>query len=268
MSLRLLACLLVVGPLGGFLTGAAIESVTADTGTAWPPAHQAEAGAQPGVGTDGADRVEGTDRVDGAAVTATGVLTADGDDRYVVATSEDSTIVSAPPSNAGGNLRLALWRDAVAASADHESCATFRAVDHRQQPGIALRIRSGGGRTRAITVTKNIWADAHWVFNVHVMDSGAAEPLRLIGTADLAATFLLPGGRVHPYPWRMCARVDAGIVRFVAWPAGGPRPDWSDRSHGGAAVLPAGWGEPGRPGLYVGHLPPGTAVEYGQPRAG
>jgi hypothetical protein len=157
---------------------------------------------------------------------------------------------------------VAFWWGADAPSADHESCATFRAVDHGQQPGVALRIRSGGGRTRAITVTENLWGDAHWLFNVHVMDSGAVEPVRQVGSADLAATFLLAGDQVRPYPWRMCARVDADLVRFVVWPADEVRPDWADPAHGGSATLPDGWEGPGRPGLYAGHLPPGRAVEF------
>jgi hypothetical protein len=192
----------------------------------------------------------------------TGVLTPDGGDTYDVGSGEGVAVIEAPGSNTGTNLRTVLWRDTDTVSADQQSCATFDSADPDQQPGIALRIRSAGGRTQAITVTKNVWFGYYARFNVHVMDSAATEPYRQIGSVDLSSTFLLPDGGVRPYPWRMCALVVGDTVRFVAWPASETPPAWDDPAYGGSARLPAGWQAPGRPGLYAGHLQAGHSLEY------
>lgn len=195
-----------------------------------------------------------------AATLRTGALTADGTDRYDVRMAGDELIVSAPASNVAGNLRVALWNDADPVTPDHLASATFVARDHRQQPGLALRVRSDGGRTRAITVTKNIWGRAYWRFNVHVMDSAAPEPFRQVGAFDLAPRLLTPGGRARPYPWRMCAEVRGATLRFLVWTPWGPAPRWDDPAAGGQVALPPGWDAPGRPGLYAGHLPAGRTL--------
>src|SRR5690606_24005126 len=94
-----------------------------------------------------------------------GVLTPDTshpDDRYDIDLDENTGLIttSAPATNGGGNLRMAFWRKADAASVDQQSCATWVDRDPTtiQQQGAALRIRREGDRTRAITVTQNVWA--------------------------------------------------------------------------------------------------------------
>jgi hypothetical protein len=248
--LRLAAHALTTGAAGA-LGGWAYTAVAADqlTGLA------ADSGRQAGA-------VPEAPWVTSAAALRTGVLTADGGDRYDIVTAGHLTTVSAPESNLSGNLRVALWRDAEPPSADHQVTATFVADDHEQQPGLALRIRSDGGRTRAITVTKNIWMEAYWVFNVHVMDSAAPEPFRQVGSLDLASRFLSDGGRPQPYPWRMCAEVHGATLRFLVWTPWAGAPRWGDATSGGQMTLPAGWDAPGWPGLYTGHLPAGRTLGY------
>jgi hypothetical protein len=192
----------------------------------------------------------------------TAVVTPDGDDKYGVSGTGDAALVAAPVGNAGSNLRMVLWRDTDAVSADQQSCATFEGSGHDQQPGIALRIRSTGGRTQAITVTKNVWHGFYGWFNFHLMDSAALEPFRHFGSADLSAALLLPDGSPRPYPWRMCALVVGDLVQFVAWPEAEPQPAWGDPTRGASARLPAGWDAPGRPGVYVAHLRAGQVIAY------
>lgn len=197
-----------------------------------------------------------------ATALRTAALTPDGGDRYDVVTDGDRVAVSAPASNGGGNLRVVLWRATEPASIDHSAAATFVADDHQQQPGLALRIDSGGSRTRAVTVTKNIWGRAYWTFNVHVMDSAAPEPFRQIGSFDLSERLRTPDGLARPYPWRMRAQVIGTTVRFSVWTPWEAPPGWDDRARGGQVVLPPGWDAPGRPGLYAGHLPAGRSLSY------
>lgn len=195
-----------------------------------------------------------------------GVLTPDTnhpDDYYVIDLDEQSGVITtaAPATNTGGNLRMAFWRRADPASLDQQSCATWAERDPSsiQQQGAALRIRRDGGRTRAITITQNIWAGARWVFNVHVMDSappgGGGATFTFVDSAEVS----LPPDDT---PLALCARVIGDQVDFLVWPAGAARPAWGTPGAGGSATLPAGWAEPGIPGLYIGHLVSGERVGF------
>lgn len=186
------------------------------------------------------------------------------DDIYGLTVSDGVVTAAAPSSNTGGNMRVVFWRAADAATTDQESCATWTAADQNQQPGIALRAHQIDTGVRVITVTKNVWLAGYSIFNVHVMDSNnALEPYVQIGGQDLAglrnSPFLYD---VKPYPWRSCARVVGSILSLKVWPTAEPEPAWNDPSYGYSVTLPDGWGDPGRPGSYIGHLPPGGSLQH------
>jgi hypothetical protein len=195
------------------------------------------------------------------------VLTPESDDSYGVGMSPTGTFAYAPPSNRGGNSRIAFVRAADAPSRDQETCATWAAQsDAFNQQGAALRVSVQPGARRAITVTKNIAFGAHWVFNVHVWDSRTVPMFHHIAKFDLGPVFR-PFGVEVPLPWSLCARAVGGIVQFVAWRAGQPRPGWGDPNQGGSVLLPPGWETPGVPGWYVGHLRPGDISWFVSPNA-
>jgi hypothetical protein len=194
------------------------------------------------------------------------LLTPDGKDIYGITVANGVTTVAAPASNTGGNTRVAFWRASDTASVDQETCATWVAGEGTwYQPGLALRVRTSPERTTAITITNNIVFGARWGFNVHVMDSGTSELFRKIGGFDLTEVFR-PGGpsstAVPPLPWRICGRVVGSTVSFIVWPLTHAQPAWSDVRYGGSVTLPAGWGQAGLPGSYIGHLEPGDVMSF------
>jgi hypothetical protein len=188
------------------------------------------------------------------------VVTPERRDAYSVDGERDATVVAAP-TNTGLDTRMSFVRRADPVARDEQSCATWtnQGAGWNQQ-GAVLRARElPDGTRRGVLVTKNIWMNAHWIFNVHVWDTSTFEVFQPIAHFDLAETFR-PGGQVLPLPWSMCARVVGEVVSFIVWPANGPRPAWNDPRYGGSVRLPAGWSEPGRAGWYAGHLGPGHAV--------
>jgi hypothetical protein len=197
-----------------------------------------------------------------------GILTPEHADHYGLTLANGTVTAAAPTSNQGSNTRVAFWQAADQRSVDHQSCSTWvDAHSDLQQQGAALRIRTAAatGRTKAITVTNNIFYQARWVFNVHVMDSAMNPRFRQIASFDLSQVFR-PGGpstfNVPPYPWRMCARVVGDTLSFIVWPLTHAEPSWNDPRYGGSVVLPAGWGLEGTPGWYIGHLAPGDSVGF------
>jgi hypothetical protein len=201
---------------------------------------------------------------------AKGALTPEGNDVYNLSRSGTVVTASAPAGNRGSNTRLGFWRAPDQDSADQQTCSTWtQAPDGLQQQGAVLRVRSTQARTTAITVTQNIYYGAWWVFNVHVMDSAAAQPFHQIGTFDLGGVFRsgdpeAPETLGSPdYPWRMCARAVGNVVSFMVWPLSDPRPAWNDTRYGGSVRLPAGWSTAGDAGWYVGHLEPGRSSSFG-----
>jgi hypothetical protein len=195
-----------------------------------------------------------------------GILTPDGNDTYALTVTGDIVKITAPTTNTGGGTRAAFWRTADPSSANHESCGTWISYGSKgRQQGAVLRARSANGRTTAITVTNNVTFGARWGFNIHVMDSGAADPYHKIGGFLLEEVFR-PNGpgttAVPPHPWRMCARVVGSVVSFIVWPLTHPEPAWDDPRYGGSVTLPSGWGASGKPGWYIGHLDPGDAAGF------
>jgi hypothetical protein len=190
-----------------------------------------------------------------------GLLTSEADDDYAVTVEGDVTVVAAPATNVGANSRVAFWEAGTAAVADQLSCVAWTEGDHTVQQGVALRIRAEAERTTAITVTKNIWAGVFFDVNVHVMDSSADSPHRMIHGMTLGEV-LAWRGEPAPGPWHLCARVEGDHLSFKAWPADESEPPWMDGRHGGGVVLPAGWDRAGVPGWYAGHVGPGGSITY------
>jgi hypothetical protein len=196
-------------------------------------------------------------------------LTSDHADTYGIdLPGSDRASVHASPSDVGGNTRVVFWRPGDGAGTDMESCATWTSdAGRHDQEGAALRVHEVTGGVKAITVTKNIVFGANWIFNVHVWDTSRSPVATQIGDFDLASVFF-PNQQLVALPWTMCARVVGATVSFVVWPASEPRPAWNDPTHGGSVTLPAGYGDPGAVGWYVGHLAADDRAEYADLRAG
>lgn len=201
-----------------------------------------------------------------------GVLTADGSPLYRVATAGRVLQVTAPDAGtvvpASGNLRMAIVDDAADVSVDQRSCVSWGALRGAwDQPGLALRVRTEGSRTRAIVVTNNVMFLARWTFNVHLADSAADEPMPLIGRVALGASMSDPSGGLAPYPWRLCARVRGTTLELKAWSLVDTptEPAWGDPDHSDTVEVPAAWVAAGRPGVYVGHLAIGTTLDLTDP---
>jgi hypothetical protein len=189
-------------------------------------------------------------------------LTRDGNDQYLLDRSGAGATVTAPPTNAGDNTRAVFFPQRAASTTDGEACATWISESTwSAQEGVALRIATDGGRTRAITVTKNIFAGATWIFNVHVWDTGVFPPLAQVGSVDLGAVLSRDTWPL-PLPWRLCARTDGAVVELKAWRPGEGEPGWSDRRHSGVVRVDPQWVYAGKAGWYVGHVPPGGTVEF------
>jgi hypothetical protein len=184
------------------------------------------------------------------------VLTADGADRYTFVEAP-ANMVSAGLQSEHGNLRQAFWPSSNPNVYDSQSCAIWAAqTGQLDQQGALLRITQSNGRTRAISVTKNVFYNATWIFNFHVWDTSWSTPYQQFGSTNLQS-LLYRNGVVTPLPWHFCARVIDNTVEFKVWTATELEPAWGDPSHGGRATLPSGWYFPGKAGWFVGHL--GTA---------
>jgi hypothetical protein len=191
------------------------------------------------------------------------VLTADGSGTYRFTSLPANTAVTSLDSGTGGNLREAFWPADNPIVPDSESCAIWGAqTGTLSQQGAALRIVQNGSRVRAITVTKNIFYNATWIFNFHVWDSSQSPAFTSFGSKDLSA-LLVHAGVVTPLPWHFCARVIGSKVEFKVWPVAEPlEPAWGDPTHGGSATLPAGWGASGKAGWFIGHVQPNEAAVF------
>lgn len=196
-----------------------------------------------------------------------GFITTEHDDDYGITLADPAdpagpTVSAAPTTNEGGNTRVVFWPAEGPAIADQQSCVAWKELDPHSQQGIALRTQSASGNTRAITVTKNTWYSASWIFNVHVMDTANSDAfVQILGT-NLEDVLVRDDRTLAPLPWHLCARVVGDQVSFKVWPADEAEPEWMDGVHGAGVSLPDGWDEPGVPGWYVGHLSPGVSTTY------
>jgi hypothetical protein len=193
----------------------------------------------------------------GAAITGS-VLTSDGADTYVVGQSGGTVEVTAPTTNTHGNLRSLLTPTDPLRLEDSESCAAWSTLaGQNAQLGAAFRVRTGpGGRVRAVTITQNILFGARWLYNVHLWDSTAPEPMRKVATFNLAAN----GSTPPNVPMRLCARLVGDTISMKAWPEGTAEPTWGAANVGGSATLPVAARGVGTTGWFVGHLQAGDRV--------
>ncbi len=176
------------------------------------------------------------------------------------------TVSERAGDESGLNRRVVVPVRGGSAAEDQGACVTVLGpLERITQPGVALRIRSDGGRTRAITVTNNVVWFGRQVFNVHLADSSASgeEKMHQIGSfvpPGFATTFF----EVPPPPWRLCARVQGRQLSWKVWaPDRSKEPPYTDPRHGQSVQLPAAWVFAGTPGLYVGHLAPGDSTSLG-----
>lgn len=111
-------------------------------------------------------------------------LTRDGADVTTIVEGAHGRIeATAPAGNVGGNSRTLFGRVDAPRSVNQYSCATVTHSGRIVQEGVALRMRSDGDRHRGITVMKNIWGGAFWVYNVHLWDTNIGGELPAIHLA-------------------------------------------------------------------------------------
>lgn len=180
-----------------------------------------------------------------------------------------SVEVQAPAQrNTDANNRGVFWPSSEPALRDGESCARWSAEDRGRrvvpniQEGLALRIRSNDeGSLDAITITRNMWGDVPWIFNVnlwHVADPHKPGLTNVTG-ANLQRVF----GPEPSLPWRICGRVTGNQLSFVVWLDGREsRPRYGDATHGMVVTLPTRYVYAGTYGWYAGHLARGQSVTY------
>lgn len=187
-------------------------------------------------------------------------LTPDGADTYNAIVGASSMTVAAPVSNTGGNLRRVYWPAGQSARGDGTVYATWtaRTADSVQE-GLAHHITN----TRAVTVTKNVWAEVYWVFNVHTWDGTTFVQ---IAQFDMIDVMFVAGGGYRPLPWRVASRMVGPVLTFKIWfPTMVPpmtEPSWTDPVYTRSTTVPDGWLSPGNVGWYAGHLLPGGSVQY------
>lgn len=190
-------------------------------------------------------------------------LTTEASDQYLLESDADTIRATAPQTNRGQNTRVVFARINEREGVDEQACITWSSQSHQiDQQGVALRIHEvASGGTSAITVTKNIWMGANWIFNVHVWNPNTTPEYTAIAQFDLSAAFR-SGNAAAALPWRICARAVGPEVSFSVWPLARPRPAWTDAAYGGSVSLPPGYEEPGVAGSYIGHLRPGDSASF------
>ena len=193
-----------------------------------------------------------------------------GAERYVVRIGPATAVTVRAKAPRDGpprdwNRREILVLPGARPSRDQSVCATWtdqtRDLD---QEGLAVRFRAGpGDRRRAVTLTKNTYANYNWVFNLLTWDSDRpGQPWRKFGQFDLSPV-VSSHLRLLPFPWRVCLRAQGRRVDFKIWlPDREPEPAWSDPVHTRSATVPQRFTRAGVPGWYVGHLRPGDHVTY------
>jgi hypothetical protein len=206
-------------------------------------------------------------------------ISPNGSEKYDVTldpSGSGTVVVTAEPDNPSGTSRDIFWRNSDPVGTDQQSCATWAGASGNpfHQEGAVLRLHLlGEGNAQAITVTKNVYGEDFYLFNIHVWDTrNTAAPFTKIATFDLSAIF--GGERVsadgdpivraplRPFPWRICAKAVGDLVSFVVWPLPGPQPDWDDPRYGGSARVPSEFVVAGQAGWYFGHLQPGSSLLY------
>ena len=205
-----------------------------------------------------------------AAPGLTAEILTPGSERYVVRTGPagEVTVRATPPQEGrpqNWNRREILVRPGTRPSRDQGVCATWTDQSRdADQEGLAVRFRAGpGDRRRAVTLTKNTFANYVWVFNLLTWDTRrTGDPWRSLGQFDLSAV-VSSDLQLLPFPWRVCLRAEGRRIDFKIWlPDREPEPPWTDPVHTRSATVPRRFDRPGVPGWYVGHLQPGDHVTY------
>ena len=192
----------------------------------------------------------------------TTVLTPDGTDAYTYASSTGSMHVAALDTNTSGNLRSAFWPADAPLVTDSQTCATWASQSNVfTQQGAAFRIAQANGSTRAITVTKNVFYGATWIFNVHTWDTTATPAYQVVGSILLKSE-LWPDGTESALPWHVCARTIGTSLDLKVWRGNETEPAWGNSVHGGSVTLPDSAVYPGVSGWYIGHLLGGGQAEF------
>lgn len=183
-------------------------------------------------------------------------LTPDGADTYTASALGSTLTVSAPATNTGGNLRRVYWPAGQADRGDGTVYAawTSRSAESAQE-GLAHHVTA----SRAVTVTKNVWAQVYWVFNVHAW---SGETFVQIAQFDMVDIMFTPAGGYQPLPWRVASRMVGSALTFKIWFPAMAEPAWTDPAYARTATVPVGWLSPGKIGWYAGHLPPSGSVRY------
>lgn len=184
-----------------------------------------------------------------------------GSDPYIMTSAPGTaSFVSRVPDN---NTREMFWPSDSPPVSNSESCATWATETNANvQQGAALRIRHVTGGYQLVTVTKNIWGYAYWIFNFHVWDPTRTPPYTQVGQVNLASEFETAANEAFPPPWYMCARVSGSTLQFKAWRLGQSEPAYGDPHYGAAVTLPAGWDYPGATGWYIGHAPTNNEASF------
>ena len=196
-------------------------------------------------------------------------LTPRSDENYDITYWPTAIAVGGDAANPHGTNRMAFWRRSDPNLANVETCATWTTTGHTfHQEGATLRLRPVGEGVRAITVTKNVYLEQFWVFNIHVWDTNTPEaPFTMVGSFDLSST--LGGGAtgqpVAPFPWRLCARAQGNVVDFVVWPTSQARPAYGTPGRGGSALVGGNWLDAGTNGWFGGHIQPNSSIWYSDP---
>jgi hypothetical protein len=202
-----------------------------------------------------------------------------GDQLYTIQERTNNVKITAPSTNTGGNTREFFWPANGPDVMDSMSCAVWsNQLDSAGQPGggitqqgAALRIVQTATGTRGITVTKNIWYAATWVFNVHVWDSGnTQQPYTQLAGFDMSEVvgkmWWDEQGQLQsnlkPFPWHVCARTIGDKFQFKVWADEPNQPSWNDPKYVREVVIPAEWNQPGKAGWYIGHLEPGYSAIF------
>lgn len=182
---------------------------------------------------------------------------------YTYRSPRPGTVVVRAPRSGAINNREFFWSPSAPTGTDQTVCATFEQGMGLDQQGVVLRLtKVAGDAVTGITVTRNVWGEAFDVFNFHVWDTrpGAGGPFVMFGST------VVPTLPVRPavYPLHLCARTVAstGLVQFVVWTPGRPKPAWGSSGDGGQATLPPTAPTSGRGGWFAGHLRPGTSMTY------
>jgi len=170
----------------------------------------------------------------------------------------NGTVTVTAPSTSGGNDRELLWASTGITESNTTACATFSGGQDLDQPGIAMRIADDGNQ--AVTVTENIFSSGgspRNQFNFDTWNTADDPAFTEFGTATVSGLTSSPA----TWPLNMCAQITGNLVQFVVWTSG-TQPAWGNPTWGGQAALPSSAPFSGQTGYYVGHLTPGTSLEY------